>query len=72
MRSSASLISRALKASPSTTWNCRRITRSSVRVLPEMSMRSMKTRSPSTSWKLMSTVRSAAFLVTCGRISTKA
>ena len=56
-------ISRALKASPSTTRNWRRITRSSVRVLPVMSMRSMKTRSPSTSSKLMSTMRFAAFLV---------
>ena len=72
MRSSASRISRALKASPSTSRNCRRITRSSVRVLPVMSMRSTNTRSPSTSSKLMSTVRVAALRVTCGRISTKA
>jgi len=49
-----------------------RMTRSRVRVLPVMSIRSTKTRLPSTTSKLMSTVRFAGFLVTCGRISTKA
>ena len=56
-----------LKASPSLTRISRRMTRSSVRVLPTMSMRSMKTRGPSLTSNVMLTTRFSRSRSTTGR-----
>ena len=62
----------ALKASPSTRRNSRRITSSCVRALPTMLMRSTNTRGPSLTSKTTSIVRLSRSRSRRGRTSTKA
>ncbi len=71
IRSAEARISRGLKGSPSTVRNWRRITSSSVVVLPSMSMRSTKMRGPRTSASVRSSVWLRMLRVTRGSTLTK-